>query len=124
MDNADTHLANGDEVTAKALYMDALNLKQIPLINAAEPLNAVARILIDEDRLDAAEPLAYVAARLHSQDPAYVNTYATILIETCKLSEALDILKGLELDQDFESRRLLELAETKTGACDAASSAQ
>ncbi len=102
MNNANSHLARDDKANAKLLYMDALNLKQIPLINAAEPMNGVAKILIDEDRFDAAEPLAFIAARLRSRDPDYVNTYATILIEKCRLPEALDILKGLELDQDFE----------------------
>jgi len=122
MRNAEARLEDGDAAAAKALYMDALNLEQIALVYAAEPMSGVADILIKEGRFDVAEPLALIAARLHPKEPDYVNIYAEILIEKCRLSDALEVLEGLTLYKDSASERLLEIAEAGAVTCNASPS--
>ena len=117
MTDARISLSNDDLAAAEALFKEALKLDKIELGRAAEPMRGWAEILIEGGRYDAAEPLALIAAHLHPRNAGYVNPYAEILLAACRFSEAVDVLKRLELEQDLESRRLLEAAESKTKVC-------
>ena len=124
LNSAAANIKDGNKATAEVFYREALKLKKVDLEKAAKPLDGLARLRIEEGRFEAAEPLASIAAGLDKAQPDYVNTYARILIETCRLNEALDQLKGLEVnnEQNFESIELRQLAEAQAEPCANASS--
>ena len=117
IENAEKVLGDDNLDAAKSDYLAALSIKGIPMEDAAEAIDGVAKVLRFEESLDAAKLMASIAAGLHTNRPDFVNTYAEILIEDCDISLARDKLQGLGLDKDNKSHDLMELAEIKSEQC-------
>ncbi len=115
----------GDVEGAIEAYASALSNSTVTLAQAARPVNELARIYVDEDRIEEALTLARLAYQIDPLNPAYLETLARVNLRHGSYGEAVEASRlAVELSPEGNDKagrlHTLALSLEATGEVDAA----